>query len=590
MNLSFRFKIQAAVLIILAIVVSLYVFLATSWYKDEKKMAVYETMSLKNSLSTTELTQTINTLISDAKQIIAVYNADQNSAEQLFNNNDQIVGLFVSKDESDVISFNKKKDTSPLFHKPRPLTAQKKLSENSIALYDISSDFLQFQKKEIDASGYSILITITFAQVVLSKNLPSDSLIQSYIANMDNHILSSNTQELELGEQAIKKVAAEKIDILKEMKINNRDYILAVNSFPNLPLKIISIIDKQSALAPLRVLLKKSLFFFIFVLGLTGFFSLMIGISLTQKLILLTEQTKKIAEGDLEVISEIKSNDEIGQLSKSIATMASSLKTYIHELVAKSRMESELKTARAVQDTLFPHSKSHFGPIELTGFYESASETGGDWWFSWKTTEHLYFLIADATGHGAPAALITSAARSCIALVEKNKVSDLVQIADALNHVIRETSKGQILMTALICKLNLENLKIEYVNCSHEPGLIFKSDSEEIKTFFEPICQRLGDTTNTPFSSGSLSLHDGDHVILYTDGFSEVENQEGQRLSERRIHKIILDLFLNEPDAHVAIQKLSQKLKDFTQQPMNDDMTMVHLKVKWDTPYSDLNT
>lgn len=579
MNLSFRFKIQIAVLIILATVVSLYVFLATSWYKNEKKLSVYETMSLKNSLSTIELGRAMGTIISDSKQMIAIYGAEPEKAKELFHRQTVITGIYVTRNKDVIVNLNKNSATLPKLNEPKQSIALIQSQRSSIAFNVIDADYLQLQRIELDEQNQEIATTITFPQNDLNKYLPSDSSIKSYVTNMSSELLATNNTDLELIKDVPTTLAQDQVDILKEMTIKNSEYIVAINSFPDLPLKIVSLIDKKVALAPLQILLKKSLFFFIFVMGLTGLFSLMIGISLTQKLVLLTDQTKQIAEGNLEVISEVKSNDEIGQLSKSIAIMASSLKNYIHELVSKSRMEAELQTARAVQETLFPTTENDLGPVHLTGYFESASETGGDWWFIWKTADAAFFLIADATGHGAPAALITSAARSCIAIMERTKESDLLTIAKSLDHVIRESSRGKILMTAFICKIDIQTLKIEYVNCSHEPCLMFREGSEELDALFEPISPRLGDSSGIEFSSGSVTLSPGDHLILYTDGFSEVENKEGQRLSERRIHKMMLDIFLTEPHAYTAIQKLSQRIKDFMQQPLNDDMTMVHLKV-----------
>ena len=588
MNISFRFKIQIAVLLILSLVVSLYVFLATSWYKNEKKLSVYETMSLQNSLSTVELSGVIGNIISESKQIVAIYAAEAERAKEIFSKQTGISGIYVTKNNEPFVDLNKNAMSQPNHHKPvgQKLILQPN-TKSSFAITDISNDYLQIQRLEMDEENNEFSTTITFPQNLVNKYLPSDSAMKSYVTNMDAKLLATNTTDTDLLKNVSMNLSRTQVDVLQEIKLGEDEYIMAINSFPNLPLKIVSLIDKKVALAPLKILIKKSLFFFVFVMGLAGIISLIIGISLTQKLILLTDQTKQIAEGNLDVVSEIKSTDEIGQLSKSIATMASSLKNYIHELVSKSRMEAELQTARAVQETLFPQSDNDYGGIHLTGFFESASETGGDWWFTWKVGNEVFFLIADATGHGAPAALITSAARSCIALMQKNETSDIYTIATSLDHVIRETSKGQILMTAFICKVNFENLKVTYVNCSHEPCLIFREGDEEIRTAFEPISPRLGDSSGIEFGVGEMNLQDGDHVILYTDGFSEVENKDGQRLSERRIHKLILDIFINEPNALDAIKKLTQRLKDFMQQPLNDDMTMVHVKVKWDTPFTD---
>lgn len=115
------------------------------------------------------------------------------------------------------------------------------------------------------------------------------------------------------------------------------------------------------------------------------------------------------------------------------------------ETAEKARMESELQTAKTVQETLFPAFQNTFENLQIAGHYEPASECGGDWWYYYKTNNKIILCIGDATGHGAPAALITSAARSAASVTE-NLNLEAHQIMHYLNKAIYDVSRGRVMM------------------------------------------------------------------------------------------------------------------------------------------------
>src|SRR5205823_2940179 len=109
---------------------------------------------------------------------------------------------------------------------------------------------------------------------------------------------------------------------------------------------------------------------------------------------------------------------EVGGLAESFNYMAAEVSRLMSETAEKARMQSELATVKTVQETLFPASQSQFGPIRIKGHFEPASECGGDWWNYSRVEDKIFLWIGDATGHGAPAALITGAACSAAAVIE----------------------------------------------------------------------------------------------------------------------------------------------------------------------------
>ena len=196
--------------------------------------------------------------------------------------------------------------------------------------------------------------------------------------------------------------------------------------------------------------------------------------SLLRHLGKLTQATIEISKGQFDLTLNIKSKDEFASLGKSFENMSKEIKRLLVETQEKARMESELKTAQMVQNTLFPPGKFKTDNLEVEGVHRSASECGGDWWFYFKHATGFYGIIADATGHGAGAALITAAAKSAINLMKVQKDLNLLKLTQALNHALYETAYGEILMTGFIFHFDL-NGNLFAINASHEPPVVINN-------------------------------------------------------------------------------------------------------------------
>ncbi|MFP4049151.1 MAG: cache domain-containing protein [Desulfovermiculus sp.] len=144
----------------------------------------------------------------------------------------------------------------------------------------------------------------------------------------------------------------------------------------------------------------------VLLIGIVGFsilFLVVVGISrsITRPLHSLLASTREIARGNLDVNPpQVRVNDEVGQLTKSVDSMRLALKEYITHLTettkAKERIESELKIARNIQMNFLPR---HFPPFpdrqefEIFAALEPARHVGGDLYdFFLLDDDHLFFF------------------------------------------------------------------------------------------------------------------------------------------------------------------------------------------------------
>ena len=342
---------------------------------------------------------------------------------------------------------------------------------------------------------------------------------------------------------------------------------------------VVRSVDKAAAFASVKRL--GATFGLMFIL--IFFLALAAGVGLvsrlTAKLGELATAADAIGQGDYDVRVTSNSSDEIGTLAKRFNQMAKEVSDSMKSRAEKARMEAELNTAKEVQDKLFPATVAEIGRLKVAGFYEPASECGGDWWSYGRVANHAVLFIGDATGHGAPAALITSAVKATATIALRQGLSDPSVIMDMLNAAVHETSKGTICMTFFVASVDLGGGSLTYCNASHEAVYVMRKGAEfeswsDIPTLEGNNHPRLGESLSTAFSNSTATLQAGDALFAYTDGLMDVVDAAGRSFGERRIASSLLASSKSE----AAPTAISDGVKDHFQAfragtPLVDDVS-----------------
>lgn len=217
----------------------------------------------------------------------------------------------------------------------------------------------------------------------------------------------------------------------------------------------------------------------------------------------------------------------------------------LNSAVENARMGKELQIAKAVQDTLFPKSEHQFQDLDVVGYYQSASECGGDWWYVSETEGKIIFWMGDATGHGVSAALITSAARAVASVLEQKKVTQPKEILKTLNRAISETSKGQVMMTFFVASYDKKSHMLTYSNASHEIPFLIRQNRSLAQASSPKLVDvpatpnpRLGEAADHEFCENVILIQPRDSMLIYSDGVTNLENPGKRPLGERKLLKL----------------------------------------------------
>lgn len=366
--------------------------------------------------------------------------------------------------------------------------------------------------------------------------------------------------------------------------VTGEDYLASITDVGFADLVIVSLVEKGNALKAVQVLLKKSIVFLGFLICLTLVVSILASQKVMGSLTELFAATKQIAKGNFNVNVGVTSSDEVGALASNFNKMAQEVSRLLAQTAEKARMEAELNTAKTVQETLFPLNTFSKDGVEIAGFYEPASECGGDWWYYSEIDDKVYFWIGDATGHGAASALITSAARSAASVIEQVSPGPGA-VLQVLNRAIYDVSKGQIMMTFFVGAYDKVTRKLTYANASHEPPfLINKKDGEIKKKDLIPLIDvngpRLGQNRETNYQEAEVDLKKGDYLFFYTDGVTDIRNPAGEGWGERAFVKSLTSSLTGSDQAINAREKFTNQFSEFRKQSgLVDDVTFFMVRI-----------
>jgi phosphoserine phosphatase RsbU/P len=299
------------------------------------------------------------------------------------------------------------------------------------------------------------------------------------------------------------------------------------------------------------------------------------GLSISRPIKQLAKRADQIARGDLAARVDVRSNDEIGVLGENFNYMADQIVVLLQQTAEKARIEQELEVARTIQETLVPPPDLvDKGTLRFSGYFQPASQTGGDWW-TWHdlTGGKVLLVIGDVTGHGVPSAMITAAAKAAcdVARAVHNDDVTVSRLLEIMNYAIFESAKRKFVMTCFVSIVDTRRRTITYANAGHNFPYLLRGN--EFATMMIRG-NRLGDVRESQYEAKTIELTPGDVLIWYTDGIVECENRGGEEWGEKRFRAAVkraggLD------SAQMRDSIVAEALDFYSDVPRKDDITMV---------------
>jgi serine phosphatase RsbU (regulator of sigma subunit) len=240
---------------------------------------------------------------------------------------------------------------------------------------------------------------------------------------------------------------------------------------------------------------------------------------------------------------------------------------------------SDLELAAEVQRLFLPSGKPAIHGLEISGMMHPARGVGGDYFDYFPIdADTTQIVIADVAGKGVAAALLMSATAAAMRL-EANRNRNMLQQVERLNTEIGAVSDPEKYVTLLVGEIDTNKRKIHYVNCGHNPALLFRAKTGTL-TRLDSSCPPIGLAPDEICELASENLVAGDVLIFYTDGVTEAENRLGEEFGMERLSATVLrDSSLSAED---LMSNIYNAAADFCGDNLNDDVTILVVKCDFD--------
>ena len=185
-----------------------------------------------------------------------------------------------------------------------------------------------------------------------------------------------------------------------------------------------------------------------------------------------------------------------------------------------ARLETEMAAARAFQQGLLPDREAIVHRLAISCRYTPWSGLGGDLYdYARANGGQTALLIADVCGHGASAAMLTGIVKSAFHASHADGYDPLAVVNRVWGALTAFGPERFVtLFTALIAP---DGRRLRYVNAGHPPGVLWgpvrdavwlKSTGPLVSPVL-PACR---------WEAPVIAIDDGDQLLLYTDGVSEI--------------------------------------------------------------------
>lgn len=345
-------------------------------------------------------------------------------------------------------------------------------------------------------------------------------------------------------------------------------------------------IPMQSIQKELRSLIMLALLMIGTMLVVQTIFGLILFRRLVSPIIRLADGAHTLAAGNFDIsIDAGKRNDEVGFLIHTFNRMAESLKdktlrlqNTIQQLDQRNEvMQSELVIAANIQQGIMPQ-KNLSGRFASSVYFAPLETVSGDYYDFFSLPDgSTGILIADASGHGVPAALITIMAKVYFSAAAAKNLGAGKTLAE-VDQLVSQVIVTSHFLTGFYIVIR-PDLSAEYACGSHPNSYIWRKKSQKIEVLdVDGFFIGMDADSGIDYATKKTKFHPGDKLILYTDGITEGTNTLNEQYGAARFMEQIRASSELSPDDMTA--NIIADFHQFTgSEPREDDCTLIVVEI-----------
>jgi len=243
--------------------------------------------------------------------------------------------------------------------------------------------------------------------------------------------------------------------------------------------------------------------------------------------------------------------------------------------VENDRKTKELEEARQLQLSMLPKELPQLPNLDIAVYMKTATEVGGDYYdFHIGLDGTLTVVVGDATGHGMKAGTMVTTTKSLFNVLAPNP--NIVETFQEMTRCLKLMQMEKLSMC--MAMLKIMGNKIQMSSAGMPPILIYKNNKQTCEEhLFKGM--PLGTLSDFPYTLVESELSPGDTILLMSDGFPELFNDQKEMYGYKRARNLFEEL-ANEAPEEIISKLKSAGSKWVNDEDPDDDVTFVVIKVK----------
>ncbi len=201
------------------------------------------------------------------------------------------------------------------------------------------------------------------------------------------------------------------------------------------------------------------------------------------------------------------------------------------------RLANELQVASEIQLSLHPAGPPMIAGYDMVGCSFPCYEVGGDYYdFIEKSDGSFVVALGDVSGKGTGAALLMSSVHAAVRAHTRTRLS-ASEVVSEINQYICDNSPANRYVTLFYSELDPATHQLTYINAGHNPPILVRASGEVTRLDIGGF--PVGITPAAEYREGWIELSPGEVLVIYSDGATESQNEEGEEFDEERMIEVV---------------------------------------------------
>ncbi|OWK46969.1 PP2C family protein-serine/threonine phosphatase [Fimbriiglobus ruber] len=265
-------------------------------------------------------------------------------------------------------------------------------------------------------------------------------------------------------------------------------------------------------------------------------------------------------------------------LNRKVEERTAELKHANDQLIARdAELLFNIRAAGRLQNkVLLPGAPPDWPELRWAVHFAPLDHLGGDYYdFAVPDADHLGFLIADASGHSIPAAMVAIMTRFAFAQASAASIRPGAVLTE-MNRRLQELTEERF-VTAFYGVYDRRTGVFRYATAGHPHPLRFEAKSGAVKPLVADGFL-LGVIPDEVYAEREVVLEAGDKVFFYTDGLHEARNEIGEMFGTARLIDCLTSCG-GEPANDVLRHVLACQQAFCGSNPSTDDVTLAVMDI-----------